>query len=68
MRALFFVICLVTFSHWCLAQQTFPPAAPLPAGNLAIFGRGLYPGNDTTYQLLKNSGFNTLLLSSVMTN
>ena len=64
MKALFLVICLTSFSYLCFAQQTYAPAAPLPARNLAIYGRGLYPGNDTTYRLLKNSGFNTLLLSS----
>jgi hypothetical protein len=64
MKALLLVIFLAAFSHLCFAQQTYAPAAPLPARNLAIFGRGLYPGNDTTYRLLKHSGFNTLLLSS----
>jgi hypothetical protein len=64
MRALFLFICLVTFSLFCSAQQIDAPAASLPAKNLAMFGRGLYPGDDTTYHLLKHSGFKTLLLSS----
>ncbi|MDP9078912.1 MAG: hypothetical protein M3O71_15895 [Bacteroidota bacterium] len=64
MKALFSVIFLTTVAHWCFAQQAYAPAAPLPAKNLAIYGRGLYPGDDTTYTLLKNSGFNTMLLSS----
>lgn len=64
MKALVLVLFLAIFSNLCFAQQTYAPAAPLPARNLAIFGRGLYPGNDTTYRLLKHSGFNTLLLSS----
>jgi hypothetical protein len=64
MKALFLVILLTGFSHLCFSQQTYAPAAPLPAKNLGIYGRGLYPGNDTTYRLLKQSGFNTLLLSS----
>lgn len=64
MKALFLFIVLSVPFHWCFAQQPYAPAAPLPARNLAIFGRGLYPGDDTTYSLLKQSGFNTLLLSS----
>ena len=64
MKIFLFAIFFTAFSHFCFAQQTRTPAAPLPARNLVLFGRGLYPGDDTTYQLLKNSGFNTLLLSS----
>lgn len=64
MKALFLFIVLSVPFQWCFAQQPYAPAAPLPARNLAIFGRGLYPGDDTTYSLLKQSGFNTLLLSS----
>jgi hypothetical protein len=64
MKAFFLFISLVAFSLCCSAQHSFAPAAPLPAKNLTIFGRGLYPGNDTTYRLLKQSSFNTVLLSS----
>jgi hypothetical protein len=64
MKALLLVIFLAAFSFSCSAQPSFAPAASLPAKNLAMFGRGLYPGNDTTYRLLKQSGFNTILLSS----
>jgi len=64
MKALFFAICLAACSSLGFAQQNYAPAAGLPNRNLAMFGRGLYPGNDTTYSLLKNSGFNTILLSS----
>jgi len=64
MKALLLAIFFTVFSYLCFAQQTYAPAAPLPAKNLAIFGRGLYPGDDSTYRLLKHSGFNTLLLSS----
>jgi len=64
MKALFLSIFLAAFSLLSFAQQTYPPAAPLPARNLAIYGRGLYPGDDTTYRLLKHSGFTTLILSS----
>jgi len=64
MKTLLSVIFLTAFSLLSFAQQTYAPAAALPAKNLAMFGRGLYPGNDTTYHLLKRSGFNTILLSS----
>lgn len=63
MKGLFLFICLAVFSLSCSAQA-FAPAAALPAKNLTMFGRGLYPGDDATYQLLKQSGFNTVLLSS----
>jgi len=63
MKALLLAIFFTAFSYLCFAQ-TYAPAASLPAKNLAIFGRGLYPGDDSTYRLLKHSGFNTLLLSS----
>src|ERR1700712_1848443 len=64
MKASFLSICLAVFYFCCSAQQGYKPAADLPAKNLSIFGRGLYPGEDTTYQLLKHSGFSTVLLSS----
>jgi hypothetical protein len=38
--------------------------APVADTNLTMFGRGLYPGNDTTYTKLKESGFTTIILSS----
>lgn len=31
---------------------------------LIMFGRGTYPGNDSTFANLKSSGFNTIILSS----
>ncbi len=64
MKTLFLVFFSAAFSNFGFAQQNYAPASPLPVKNLAIFGRGLYPGNDTTYRLLKHSGFTTLLLSS----
>ncbi len=39
------------------------PASPA-AINLAMFARGIYPGNDTIYDNLKESGFTTIVLSS----
>ncbi|RYY05872.1 MAG: hypothetical protein EOP43_07875, partial [Sphingobacteriaceae bacterium] len=64
MKVLLLSIYLVSFSLFCSAQKTYPAAAPLPAKNLTMFGRGLYPGDDATYQLLKKSEFTTVLLSS----
>lgn len=32
--------------------------------SLTMFGRGMYPGDDTTFSHLKSSGFNTIILSS----
>ncbi len=64
MKSLFLLSWLAVFSIFCSAQQPYKQAAPLPAKNLIMFGRGLYPGDDKDYQLLKQSGFNTLLLSS----
>jgi len=36
------------------------PASP----NLTMYGRGLYPGDDTIYDDLRLSGFTTIVLSS----
>ena len=41
-------------------QSTLPFADP----NLVLFGRGMYPGDDSTYASIRNSGFTTVLLSS----
>jgi len=32
--------------------------------NLVLYGRGLYPGDDSTFELIRQSGFTTLMLSS----
>ncbi|SFF05738.1 hypothetical protein SAMN05518672_1153 [Chitinophaga sp. CF118] len=39
------------------------PSSPA-AKNYTMFGRGIYPGNDTTYKILRESGFTTVVLSS----
>ena len=39
------------------------PASPAQI-NLTLFGRGMYPGNDSTYNMIKASGFTTVILSS----
>src|ERR1700761_1700338 len=36
----------------------------LPSKNLAIFSRSIYPGDDATFDTLRNSGFTTVILSS----
>src|ERR1700679_807090 len=38
--------------------------AKMPAKNLAIFSRSIYPGDDATFDTLRNSGFTTVILSS----
>jgi hypothetical protein len=41
------------------------PLSVSPADtSLTMFGRGMYPGDDTTYENLRQSGFNTVILSS----
>lgn len=39
------------------------PASPADT-NLTLFARGLYPGDDSTFEQIRNSGFTTLILSS----
>jgi len=41
-----------------------PLPAPPADTNLTMFGRGIYPGDDSTYLNLRNSGFTTVILSS----
>jgi hypothetical protein len=38
--------------------------APLADTNLTLFGRGTYPGDDSSYQMIRESGFTTVILSS----
>jgi hypothetical protein len=40
------------------------PEAKLPAKNLAIFSRDIYPGDDASFDTLRSSGFTTVILSS----
>ena len=55
-------LCLTDFS---LFAQPRPPVQPtLPKTELVLFGRGLYPGDDATFDLVRHSGFTTLMLSS----
>jgi hypothetical protein len=75
MKTLFLFICLLAsgFLMPVTAHQpvtaadtttTGTQAAPVLNTNLTMFGRGIYPGDDTTYAQLKNSGFTTIILSS----
>jgi len=55
---------LFLFFH-LLSSGIFTHADPGKADtNLAIFGRGLYPGDDATFDNLRASGFTTVILSS----
>ena len=47
------------YSQHALARSS-SPANP----NLILYGRGMYPGDDTTYSIIKASGFTTVVLSS----
>ncbi len=53
---LFFLLSFAFFGH-VNAQL---PASP----NLTIYGRGLYPGADSIFDDIRQSGFNTVVLSS----
>jgi len=35
-----------------------------PKDNLVLFGRGTYPGDDSSFALIRNAGFSTFILSS----
>jgi hypothetical protein len=47
-----------------LALLNHADAQILTSPNLTMYGRGLYPGDDTTYDDLRQSGFTTIVLSS----
>ncbi|TWV93335.1 hypothetical protein [Chitinophaga pinensis] len=74
MKTLFLFICLLAsgslmplHAHQAslTTDTTAGTQAASPAGtNLTMFGRGIYPGDDTTYTQLKSSGFTTVILSS----
>src|ERR1700761_7245664 len=39
-------------------------AASIPDPNMILFGRGTYPGDDSSYEMIRTSGFTTMMLSS----
>lgn len=55
MKAIFLFCCLLTGLVTTQAQGTT---------RLTLFGRGMYPGDDSTYEMLRSSGFGTIILSS----
>ncbi|MBW8684505.1 hypothetical protein [Chitinophaga rhizophila] len=61
MKTLFLLICLMANG---LLMPVNAQQHMTDTPNLAMFGRGIYPGDDTTYLQLKNAGFNTIMLSS----
>src|SRR5215469_9836924 len=46
-----------------LSCSLTPAIAPADT-NFTIYGRGLYPGDDSTFDAIRLSGFNTVVLSS----
>jgi hypothetical protein len=53
-------LCLFFFAG-CLS--VFGQAGPA-SGDLILFGRGTYPGDDSSYEQIRESGFGTFMLSS----
>lgn len=53
---LFFASCTVA-----VAQRT---SGRISDPNVILYGRGMYPGDDSTYELVRTSGFTTMMLSS----
>lgn len=60
-----FCTCFILFSINSYSQslKKKKPASPAKT-NLTLFGRGMYPGDDSTYNFIKLSGFTTVILSS----
>lgn len=56
----FLFVLLLFFASALSAQQ----GVGSPEHDLILYGRGLYPGDDSSYQMIRQSGFTTLLLSS----
>jgi len=51
--SLVFFVCLSLFA-----------AGQVPEPNTILFGRGTYPGDDSSYAMIRSSGFTTMMLSS----
>lgn len=60
MRIVTFVTAVLAFAVDFHTPKPAPPADT----NLTLYGRGLYPGDDSTYYDLRMSGFTTIVLSS----
>ena len=61
MRKTFFLIARVIVILLGLIHY---PVNGQSQNNLTLFGRGTYPGDDSTFKMIRNSGFSTLMLSS----
>ena len=55
---------LLLLSLLLMASGVLPGPASPAATNLTMYGRGIYPGADSTYTHLRESGFTTVVLSS----
>lgn len=53
---LFFASCTVVVGRRASGRIADP--------NVILFGRGMYPGDDSTYAMVRTSGFTTMMLSS----
>ena len=61
--SLLFLLCAGIVN--CAYAQHAPAKHASPANpNLTLYGRGMYPGDDSTYRMIKASGFTTIVLSS----
>jgi hypothetical protein len=61
----FLLLFLYTGVFNCVYSQRLTVSPSSPASpNLTLFGRGMYPGDDSTYNLIKASRFTTVILSS----
>ena len=59
LRAMLFLLFFAGYLS-LLGQSTAVSAGP----NTILFGRGTYPGDDSTYAMIRTSGFTTMMLSS----
>jgi len=49
---------------WSICTSLFAQTASSAAQEYVLYGRGLYPGDDSSFGMIRNSGFTTLMLSS----
>lgn len=63
MRKLFVASLLLVICFAC-SPRVAPKGRTVSHSNVILYGRGLYPGDDSTYEMIRTSGFTTLMLSS----
>jgi len=68
MRRIFIGSSLLLFAVAC-SPRVAPTGGSVVGGgvagpNVILYGRGIYPGDDPTYEMIRTSGFTTLMLSS----